>query len=83
MKTTTTNKTEKLTEGQAVSINGRTYEVTATMEVGENTRRVCPWLSDQYMVQGKRGALGLLQTFTNGSARLIHTNGRTETTFSL
>lgn len=62
--------------GQVLSLRGTNYEVIEKLVTGANTRNACPWIKDQFGVKGQRGAVALLQQFTNGGFRLIFTTRR-------
>jgi len=67
--------TEKLKVGAKVDLKGRNYTVKAEYPLGPNVKRMMPELTGQYAVEGDRGSMGFLQTFTNGSIRLVAMGG--------
>jgi len=57
-----------------VTANGRTYKVEAVLGVGPNMAKMSPELTGQFGVTGARGSVAMLQTYRNGSARMIFTS---------
>lgn len=62
---------EKIKTNKTVTINNRNYSVVSELGVGENTKTACPWIVNQYGLQGKRGAMYFFMVFNNGMGRLL------------
>ena len=62
--------------GNQIEINGRAYTISANLGIGEATAKCCPWITGQYGIEGKRGAIAMMMIFTNGTGRLVFTTAR-------
>lgn len=61
--------------GGVLKLGGRNYVVKQNLPIGPATAKACPWIREQWAVEGVRGACAMLVVFTNNTYRLCFLSG--------